>query len=73
MWAIAIYDLRLAEEAFGDMDPRRFSLLLDRDRLQQKLTDQRFGILAAILVNSVPTGKKARKPAKPSDFFPSLK
>ena len=64
------YDLGLDEEAFWDLTPRAFALLLDRHEEAERRADARMAIAVFHLL-----GPHLRPGARirPADLYPSLK
>lgn len=69
-WAIARYDLCIADAEFWRMTPRLLDALLDRHQDAQRMIDFRFGMIAMFIHNS-----NCEKGAEKSieDLYPSLK
>ena len=63
--------MRLPEETFWRLDPRRFEVLHARYLDDERVKDYRSGIVAAC-VSNVLRGRDDI-PARPDDFFPSLR
>jgi hypothetical protein len=63
------YDLRLSEEEFWELTPRKFHVLLKRRELDIQHTELLHGINASVSANFSMASPKT--PTKPSDFMPS--
>jgi hypothetical protein len=68
-WAVALYDLRLSDDAFYSLTPRQFDALLKRKKVETVANEFLFAQLTSWVSN---TGfRTATKPTSPRDFMPS--
>jgi hypothetical protein len=69
MWSSAVYDLRLSDDAFFSLTPRKFSALQKRHKYHTESNELLFGQLTSWIAN---TGfKSCEKPTSIEDFMPS--
>lgn len=69
MWSSAVYNLRLSDDAFYALTPRKFDALQKRHKYQTESNELLFGQLTSWVAN---TGfKSCDKPTTIEDFMPS--
>lgn len=69
MWSSAVYNLRLSDEAFYALTPRKFDALQKRHKYQTESNEILFAQLTSWVAN---TGfKSCEKPTSITDFMPS--
>ena len=63
----------LTPEEFGDLAPWEFvpyiQVKIEREKERIKMENERFGLIAATIINSSPYRKKGSKLVKAGDFF----
>jgi len=70
MWAIARYDLRLADEEFWSLTLKQYEALVKRYALDIERQDYHAGLICSVLANIYRDPKKRRKPYTAQDFMP---
>lgn len=69
MWALARYDLRLSDDEFYSLTPRKFEALAKRHRHENECRELLFGILASNINNS--GFRTTETPSVPRDYMPT--
>jgi hypothetical protein len=68
-WSVACYDLKLSDDAFYALTPRKLDALLKRHKSSLQSTELLYAQIASAVYN---TGFRAtEKPTSPLDFMPS--
>ena len=69
MWAFAVYDLGITEEAFWKLTLKQFNALLERYELSRERQDYRAALICAVLAN-IHRDPKRSQPFTPDCFMP---